>query len=107
MPQTDLHVVEGPLLPSRVQRDGHRRSGAEGTEEQVVRTGAGIGAAVGQRLVRQETMATDCDLLRKPGCAPTHQHHTGFERLIHWKAPRSGSLEHNLLYSELLCRVSR
>src|SRR2546426_10433310 len=107
MPQSDRDVVQGPVLPSRVQRDGHRRSGAEGTEEEVVRTGAGIGAAVGYRLVRQETMATDCDLLRKPGRAPTHQHHTGFERLIHRKAPRSGSVEHNLLYSELVCRASR
>jgi len=49
---------------------------------------AGIGAAVGNRLVRPEAMAAGNDLLRKPGCTPTHQHHAGIERLVQGKAPR-------------------
>src|SRR5258705_6602805 len=95
MPPPDRDVIQGPSFPSRIQRDGHRRSGAQGPEQEVVGTRAGIGTAVGHGLVRQEVVAAGTDLLRKPGCAATYLYHTGIERLVHGTAPCWGIVEHN------------
>ena len=66
MREPHRHALEGPLLPSRVQRDRHRRSGAERDQQEVIGRGPGVGAAVRDRLVRGQMMPTDEHLLRKP-----------------------------------------
>ena len=61
--ETDGDAVERPLLASRVQRDGYGRSGAERGQQVVVRAGAGVGAARIDRLVGNEPVPADEDLL--------------------------------------------
>jgi hypothetical protein len=66
MPQPDDDVLERPSLSSRVQRDRHRRSTAECRKQEVVRSWAGIGAAVRDRFVRGQAMRAGRDLLGEP-----------------------------------------
>ena len=63
MPQPHEHLRERPCLSSRVQRDRHRRSTAQCRKQEVVRSRAGIGAAVRDRFVRDQTMRAGRDLL--------------------------------------------
>src|SRR5205085_5105283 len=64
-PQANLHICERPLLPSRIQRDGDRHSGAERGRNQLVGIGSAIGAAGADRFVDDQMMRADRDLLRK------------------------------------------
>src|ERR1043166_6936701 len=68
----DLRVLEAhrdglqrPLLASRVQRERHRRSGAERGQQQVVGIGAGAVTAVLDGLVGHQLMWTDTDVRRQ------------------------------------------
>jgi hypothetical protein len=63
MPQPHYDVLERPALASRVQRDRHRRSTAKCRKQEVVRSRAGIGAAVRDRFVRGQAMRAGRDLL--------------------------------------------
>ena len=63
MPQPHHDLLERPCLSSRVQRDRHRRSTAQCRKQEVVRSRAGIGAAVRDRFVRDHAMRAGRDLL--------------------------------------------
>src|SRR5690242_14567941 len=54
---------DGPSFPSRIQRDGHGRSGAERRQQQIVGTGPAVGPTRGDGLVGREPVAPDGDLL--------------------------------------------
>src|SRR5207247_11416519 len=60
-------AVERPALASRIQRERHRRSGAERDQEIVVRRRPCVGAAVDDRLVRDEAMLADENFLGESG----------------------------------------
>jgi len=55
----DLHTLEGPLLPIGVHADRHRGACAERRAEQTVRTGAAVVPAERLRLVGDQTMTCD------------------------------------------------
>src|SRR6266849_2030277 len=61
--QPHRHLLERPLLASRVQRDGHGCSGAECREQELVGVGAGLSASRGGRLVGRQAMRSGCDVL--------------------------------------------
>ena len=72
--KSDGHFLQRSLLSSRVQRDRHRRSTAQRSQEEVVRRGAGIGAAVRNRFVCRETMVTRRDRLGESLCGAPNGH---------------------------------
>ena len=63
------HFLQRPFFPSRIQRDRHGCSTAQCSQEQIVWRRSAIGAAVWNRFVCTQPMATCRDLLREP--APT------------------------------------
>jgi hypothetical protein len=84
MTQTHCNSLQGPTLASRVQRNRHRRSGAERCQEQVIRRGARIGAADGTRLVGKEPVRACFHSLREPRghAANNHCPFTRWDTLI-------------------------
>src|SRR5438094_164224 len=74
------HALERPPFPSRIQRDGHRRSGAEGGQQQIVRAGPAVGPTGGDGLVGDEPVAPDGDLLDESLRAAAHDH----QALLQW-----------------------
>src|SRR2546422_642289 len=85
--------AERPGFPSRIQRDRHRCSGTERREQEIVGSGTRVRPAEADRLVRQESVAADRDLLGKSRCAPTHHNDTRLHRLVHYTAPCWGWLQ--------------
>src|SRR5437588_6756416 len=74
------HALERPPFPSRIQRDGHGRSGAEGGQQQIVRAGPAVGPTGGDGLVGDEPVAPDGDLLDESLRAAAHDH----QALLQW-----------------------
>ena len=87
MTQAHRHAGERPLFPSRIQRDGHGRSGAERSQEQFVGSRPSIGSPGGDRLVGDQAVAPRRDLLDESLRAAAYHH----EPLLHCfghKTPR-------------------
>src|SRR5215472_3434775 len=76
MSQAHRDALSRPLLASRIQRDGHRRSRAEGRKKEVIRRRPGVRSASHNWLVSLETVPTSLNLLREPECATAHYHIT-------------------------------
>ena len=72
--KSDGHFLQRSLLSSRVQRDRHGRSTAQRSQQEIVRRGTGIGAAVRNRFVCRETMVTRRDRLRESLCDAPNGH---------------------------------
>ena len=64
--QRDLYTLEWPPLASRIERDRHRRAGAERGEKKIVRRRPGICSAESDRFIAFETIRADFNLLSKP-----------------------------------------
>src|SRR5438309_5568067 len=61
--QRNRYILEWPPLSSRIERDRHRRAGAERGEEKIVRRRPHICSAEGDRFIAFETMRTDFNFL--------------------------------------------
>src|SRR4029077_4744149 len=72
-----------PAFPSRIQRDGHGRSGAEPGEQEVIWSGTRVRPADAHRLVGIEAVAADGNPLGESLRAPAHLHDIGLGRLVH------------------------
>jgi hypothetical protein len=65
MTQAHRDVLQRPTFPSRVQRDRHRRSRSQRSQEQIIRRGSCIGAAKGERLVGNKPVRARFHSLRE------------------------------------------
>src|SRR5438309_1687703 len=74
--QAHRHAGERPLFPSRIQRDGHGRSGAERSQEQFIGSRPSVGSTGGDRLVGDQAVAPRRDLLDESLRAAAHHHQT-------------------------------
>src|ERR687892_1318124 len=72
--KSNLHAVQGPLLASRVQRDGHGRSRPQRDQQVIIGRWPGVGPAGRFRLVGREVMPVHDHVLAESGCATTHHH---------------------------------
>jgi hypothetical protein len=66
--QVDGDLIESPSLPSRIQRDRHRRSRAQRRNQQLIRRGPGIPAAKLNRLVAGQVVRARRHHLGQFGC---------------------------------------
>src|SRR5207245_225361 len=64
--QRNRYILEWPPLSSRIERDRHRRAGAERGEEKIVRRRPHICSAESDRFIAFETMRTDFNFLGEP-----------------------------------------
>jgi hypothetical protein len=80
VPEAHHHARERPSFPSRIQRDGHGRSGAERRQEQIVGSGPLVGPARGDGLVGDQPVTPHDDLLDESLPAAAHDH----EALLAW-----------------------
>jgi hypothetical protein len=65
MTQSDPEGLQRPAFASRVQRDSHRRSGAQSSQQQIIRVRACISPAKGNRLVCAESVRARFNRLRE------------------------------------------
>src|SRR5258708_19172043 len=76
--ESDLHAFEGDLLALRVEMQGHRRAGAEARGQEVVRRRAFAASTSVDRLVADEPVRADFDLVaegaRRAGAQWVHRH---------------------------------
>src|SRR5947208_11506064 len=74
MAQANRHAADWPPFPSRIQRDRHRRSGAEGCQQQIVRPEPPVGPSGGHRLVGDQARTPRGDLLGESVSPAMHEH---------------------------------
>src|SRR5580700_12063330 len=63
--QRDRDLFQWPTFAPRVERDGHRRAGAERGQKKIVGRRPGIGPAGSDRFVALETVRPDFNFLSK------------------------------------------
>jgi len=61
--KADGDALQRPIFPSRVHRERDRRAGAERRKQEVVRRGPAVRPSIRHRLVAEESMRSDRDLL--------------------------------------------
>jgi hypothetical protein len=76
--EANSHARERPRFPSRIQRDGHGRSGAERREQQIVGSRPPVGPTGCHRLVGDQPVTPGGDLLREAFRAPAHRDGASF-----------------------------
>src|SRR5262249_21731552 len=69
------HVLDGPAFAPGVQQDRHRRTRSEGAEQQLIRARALVGAAILLRLVGDERLTSNRNLLPQAIRALDHHRH--------------------------------